>query len=204
MCLFDEKDQESKLICGIDEVGRGPLAGPVVSAAVILPEGFSCSEIKDSKKLNSKKIKELAQLIKNIAISYAIGVKDNIFIDQSDILRATFFSMVEAIDQLCVKPELILIDGNQRNPYIKNIPQKTIVDGDSKVIAISAASIIAKDFRDTLMIEYSKKFPNYNFDKNKGYGTKLHIEAIKRYGLCEIHRRSFLKDLLIREVGLFE
>lgn len=204
MCLFDEKDQESKLICGIDEVGRGPLAGPVVSAAVILPEGFSCSEIKDSKKLSSKKIKELAQLIKNIAISYAIGVKDNIFIDQSDILRATFFSMVEAIDQLCVKPELILIDGNQRNPYIKNIPQKTIVDGDSKVIAISAASIIAKDFRDTLMIEYSKKFPNYNFDKNKGYGTKLHIEAIKRYGLCEIHRRSFLKDLLIREVGLFE
>lgn len=204
MSLFDESQLVNKIICGIDEVGRGPLAGPVVASAVILPEGFFLTEIKDSKKLNSKKICELAQLIKSVAISYSIGMRDNKFIDDTDILTATFYSMADAVNSLSVKPDIVLIDGNQENPFIKNIPQKAVIKGDSKVIAISAASIIAKDFRDKLMIEYSKKYPQYGFEKNMGYGTKYHRDAIKKYGLCEIHRKSFLKGLLIEENRLFE
>lgn len=204
MSLFDESQLVNKIICGIDEVGRGPLAGPVVASAVILPEGFFLTEIKDSKKLNSKKICELAQLIKSVAISYSIGMRDNKFIDDTDILTATFYSMADAVNSLSVKPDIVLIDGNQENPFIKNIPQKAVIKGDSKVIAISAASIIAKDFRDKLMIEYSKKYPQYGFERNMGYGTKYHRDAIKKYGLCEIHRKSFLKGLLIEENRLFE
>lgn len=204
MSLFDESQLVNKIICGIDEVGRGPLAGPVVASAVILPEGFFLPEIKDSKKLNSKKISELAQLIKSVAVSYSLGFRDNKFIDDTDILTATFYSMADAVNSLSVKPDIVLIDGNQENPFIKNIPQKAVIKGDSKVIAISAASIIAKDFRDKLMIEYSKKYPQYGFEKNMGYGTKYHRDAIKRYGICEIHRKSFLKDLLIEENRLFE
>lgn len=204
MSLFDESQLVNKIICGIDEVGRGPLAGPVVASAVVLPEGFFLPEIKDSKKLNSKKISELAQLIKSVAVSYSLGFRDNKFIDDTDILTATFYSMADAVNSLSVKPDIVLIDGNQENPFIKNILQKAVIKGDSKVIAISAASIIAKDFRDKLMIEYSKKYPQYGFEKNMGYGTKYHRDAIKRYGICEIHRKSFLKDLLIEENRLFE
>ena len=204
MSLFDESQLVNKIICGIDEVGRGPLAGPVVASAVVLPEGFFLPEIKDSKKLNSKKISELAQLIKFVAVSYSLGFRDNKFIDDTDILTATFYSMADAVNSLSVKPDIVLIDGNQENPFIKNILQKAVIKGDSKVIAISAASIIAKDFRDKLMIEYSKKYPQYGFEKNMGYGTKYHRDAIKRYGICEIHRKSFLKDLLIEENRLFE
>lgn len=204
MSLFDNNDLKDKIICGIDEVGRGPLAGPVVACAVILPEGFFLPEIKDSKKLSSKKIRELAEQIKKEALSYAIGFRDNHFIDRNDILTATFYAILDAVCGLKIKPDILLMDGNQKNPFIKDIPQKAIIKGDDKVLAISSASIIAKDFRDRLMIEYSKKFPNYGFEKNMGYGTKFHISALKKFGPCEIHRKSFLKFLSNKEISLFE
>lgn len=202
MSLFEDDDLKKKIVCGIDEVGRGPLAGPVVSAAVVLPEGFFHSHIKDSKKLSSQKIKDLSQLIKKVALAYSIGVKDNNFIDRYDILTATLRSMEEAVRSLSIKPDIILIDGNQKNPYIKDISQKCIVKGDSKVISISAAAIIAKDYRDRIMEEYGKKFPQYGFEIHKGYGTKGHLLAIEKYGPCEIHRKSFLRSYFLQRETL--
>jgi len=201
LCLFDE-DFKNKIICGIDEVGRGPLAGPVVAAAVILPEGFCFDGIKDSKKLNREKIKETACLIKKSAISYAISLRCNKFIDNNDILTATFRAMEEAVSKLSVKPDLILVDGNQKIPNIKDIPQKSIVKGDSSVLIISAASIIAKDFRDALMEDYGQIYPCYGFEHHKGYGTKKHLSSIQKYGICEIHRKSFLTNISIAEQRL--
>lgn len=201
--LFDVLDNpENELICGIDEVGRGPLAGPVVAAAVVLNKNYSNPLIIDSKKLNSKKIQELAEIVKKEAISFAIGLKDAQFIDKHDILTATFRAMEEAFYKLKIKPSLIHIDGHIKNPYIKEIEQISLVKGESKSVAIAAASIIAKDFRDKLMVEYAKDYPQYAFEKHKGYGTKLHLEMIKKYGPSPIHRRSFLKSVVINDLLL--
>lgn len=201
--LLDVSDNpENELICGIDEVGRGPLAGPVVAAAVILKKNYSNPLIIDSKKLNSKKIQELAEVVKKEAISFAIGLKDAQFIDKHDILTATFRAMEEAFYKLKIKPSLIHIDGHLKNPYIKEIEQIALVKGESKSVAIAAASIIAKDFRDKLMVEYAKDYPQYAFEKHKGYGTKLHLEMIKKYGPSPIHRRSFLKSVIINDLLL--
>ncbi len=201
MCLFEE-DLKGKIICGVDEVGRGPLAGPVVAAAVVLPEGFCFDGIKDSKKLNSEKIKKLAEIIKKSAVSYAISLRCNKFIDHKDILTATFKAMESAVSALTVMPDIIIVDGNQKIPYIKSIPQQNIVKGDSTIQVVSAAAIIAKDFRDRMMEKYGESFPEYGFELHKGYGTKKHLLAIEKYGICEIHRQSFLKRILIKEAQL--
>jgi len=194
----------TKVCCGIDEVGRGPLAGPVVAAAVILPMDFFCADIKDSKKLKRAQIKKVSELIKQNASAYAIGVVDSSIIDEKDILTATFMAMKYAVDNLKIKPDVLLIDGNQKNPYLKEFEQYPVVDGDAVVPVISAASIIAKDYRDTLMEEYSKSFPEYFFERHKGYGTKLHLEMIKKHGLSPLHRKSFCKKFLNeKNVGLF-
>lgn len=184
------------LICGIDEVGRGPLAGPVVAAAVVFPKGYSNPLIKDSKKLSSEKIKQISEIIKREALSFSFGIKDAEFIDKTDILTATFKAMEEAYNGLSLRPPIILIDGNLKNPYILNVKQIPLVKGEFKSVAIAGASIIAKELRDRIMIDYSKKYPEYAFDKHKGYGTKLHLELLKRYGPSPIHRRSFIKTLM--------
>jgi ribonuclease HII len=191
--LFLGLDENQELICGIDEVGRGPLAGPVVAAAVVFRKDYHNPHIIDSKKLNPKNIGELAKEIKKNAISYGIGVRDASYIDQTDILTATFKAMEDAYKSLEIKPSIVLIDGHLINPFIKGISQKAIVKGDSKCVTIAAASILAKEYRDNLMIEFSKKYPQYHFEKHKGYGTKLHYELLNKYGPCPIHRKSFLK-----------
>lgn len=196
---------KAKVCCGIDEVGRGPLAGPVVAAAVILPVDFFCDEIKDSKKLKRAQIKRLSDIIKLNATAYAIGVVTPDIIDKTDILNATFLAMKMAVDELSLKPDVILIDGNLRNPYLLQFEQYPVVDGDALVPTISAASIIAKDYRDTLMEEYAKLFPEYFFEKHKGYGTKLHIEMIRKYGLSSLHRKSFCRKFIeTKQRGFFE
>lgn len=187
---------KTKVCCGIDEVGRGPLAGPVVAAAVILPVDFFCEEIKDSKKLKRAQIKKLSDIIKLNATTYAVGVVDSDIIDKTDILSATFLAMKYAVDKLSIRPDVILVDGNLKNPYLQQFKQYPVVDGDAFVPAISAASIVAKDYRDTLMEEYAKIYPEYFFEKHKGYGTKLHVEMIKKYGLSSLHRVSFCRKFV--------
>jgi len=183
--------EENNLICGVDEVGRGPLCGPVVSAAVILPSGFFDPRIKDSKKIkSSKKMKEISDFIKENAVSYSIGTSTAKEIDDINILQSTYLSMHRAIEGLTVTPSKLLIDGNSFKPY-ENIPYECIIKGDDKHIEIAAASIIAKNFRDELMIELSKEYPDYKWESNSGYGTKDHIEAIKRVGLTPHHRITF-------------
>lgn len=197
--LSDEIVQNNEeLICGIDEVGRGPLAGPVVASAVVFRKDYNNPLIIDSKKLTSKRIQELAEIIKKEAVSFAIGLKDAEFIDKYDILTATFRAMEEAFNHLKIKPSLIYIDGHLKNPYIKNVQQIALVKGEEKSVAIAAASIIAKNFRDELMTEYAKEFPQYAFEKHKGYGTKLHLEMLNKYGPSPIHRKSFLKSIIIK------
>jgi ribonuclease HII len=191
--ILDEKAlPEYELICGIDEVGRGPIAGPVVASAVVFEKNYYNPSIIDSKKLTTKKIQELSEIIKNDAISFAIGLKDAEFIDKYDILTATFKAMEEAFNSLKIKPSIVYIDGHLKNPYLKGVEQVALVKGETKSVAIAAASIIAKDFRDKLMLEYAMKYPQYAFDKHKGYGTKLHFEMLKKYGPSPIHRKSFL------------
>ncbi len=194
--LLDYLSQDNyELICGIDEVGRGPIAGPVVASAVVFKKDYINPLFIDSKKLNPKKIEELAEIIKVEAVSFAIGLRDAEYIDKHDILTATFKAMEDAFNKLKIKPSLIFIDGHLKNPYIKNVQQIALVKGEEKSVAIAAASIIAKDFRDKLMMEYAKEFPQYAFEKHKGYGTKLHLEMLKKYGPSPIHRKSFLKSL---------
>ncbi len=178
-----------RFIAGVDEAGRGPLAGPVVAAAVIFPRHLKLDGIKDSKLLSSKKRYELYEIIKSKALSIGIGIVDNNVIDEINILNATFRAMHKAIDELIPTPEFLLVDG----PYFAeiNIPAKKIVDGDSRCYTIAAASIIAKVVRDEIMLQYDKQYPEYKFAKNKGYGTREHIEAIKKFGLTDIHRKSF-------------
>lgn len=182
-------------ICGVDEAGRGPLAGPVCAAAVILPAGAVIEGLDDSKKLTEKKRERLYDIIKQTAVAYSVAYGTLEEIETVNILEATYLAMNRAIEGLSVKPDFALIDGNRVPRGIK-IPCETIVKGDSKSMSVAAASVLAKVTRDRLMLEYDKKYPEYNFKKHKGYGTKEHTELIKQYGPCEIHRLSFLKNIL--------
>lgn len=182
-------------ICGVDEAGRGPLAGPVCAAAVILPEGAVIEGLDDSKKLTEKKREKLYDIIKTTAVAYSVAYGTLEEIETVNILEATYLAMNRAIEGLSVKPDFALIDGNRVPRGIK-IPCETIVKGDSKSMSVAAASVLAKVTRDRLMLEYDKKYPKYNFKKHKGYGTKEHTELIRQYGPCEIHRLSFLKNIL--------
>lgn len=182
-------------ICGVDEAGRGPLAGPVCAAAVILPEGAVIEGLDDSKKLTEKKRERLYDIIKETAVAYSVAYGTLEEIETVNILEATYLAMNRAIEGLNIKPDFALIDGNRVPRGIK-IPCETIVKGDSRSMSVAAASVLAKVTRDRLMLEYDKKYPEYNFKKHKGYGTKEHTELIKQYGPCEIHRLSFLKNIL--------
>ena len=179
-----------KIICGVDEAGRGCIAGPVVAAAVILPENFNHELINDSKKLNEKDRNELTQIIKRNAVAYGIGVIDNLTIDKVNILQATYLAMHQAIAQLKTKPELLIIDGNRFKPYPK-IEHQTIIKGDATYIEIAAASILAKTHRDKLMYAYAKNFPQYKWEKNKGYPTLEHKKTVWRFGYSPLHRLTF-------------
>lgn len=182
-------DKGYKYICGVDEAGRGPLCGPVVAAAVILKKGDIIEGVNDSKKLSEKKREKLYEDIMTQAISVGIGISDVDVIEEINILNATKKAMCEAISNLDINPDYVLIDGNQGINI--SIPYDTVVKGDSKSESIAAASIIAKVTRDRLLREYDKQYPEYGFAKHKGYGTKAHIEAIQKYGLLPIHRQSF-------------
>ncbi len=176
------------LVAGVDEVGRGPLIGPVVTAAVILPKGYQNDEINDSKKLTEKKREKLYDIIMKDAVDVSIGICSEKEIDNINILEATKKAMKEAINGLKTKPEHVLIDAVKLDI---NIPATSIIKGDAKSISIAAASIIAKVYRDRLLIEMDKEYPMYNLAKNKGYGTKTHIEALNKYGPCKYHRLTF-------------
>lgn len=180
-----------KYVGGIDEVGRGPYAGPVVTACVILPEGCMIEGVNDSKKLSQKKREELFNIIKDKALCIGVGIVDNYEIDEINILQATYKAMRIAVENMDIKPQQLLVDA-VTIPDI-DIPQEPIIKGDAKSISIGAASIIAKVVRDRMMVEYAKKYPQYGFESNVGYGSKYHEEAIRKYGLCDIHRRSFTK-----------
>lgn len=180
-----------QLICGVDEAGRGPLAGPVCAAAVILPPNLEIPGLNDSKKLTDKRRRELFPIIKEQAIAYGIGLASHEEIDEINILQATYLAMERAIAQLGVKPELALIDGNRAKDF--GIPVRTVIKGDSLSASIAAASVLAKVTRDDLMLEAAKEYPNYQFDIHKGYGTKAHYEALTNHGPSPIHRMTFLK-----------
>ena len=180
-----------KIICGIDEAGRGPLAGPVCAAAVILPKDLEIPGLTDSKKLTDKKRRELYPLIQEQAIAYGIGFASEKEIDEINILQATFLAMQRALDQLEVKPDFALIDGNRKKDF--GLPVRTVVKGDSLSMNIAAASVLAKVTRDNLMLELAEAYPQYGFDVHKGYGTKAHYAALTQHGPSPIHRQSFLK-----------
>ena len=180
-----------RLICGVDEAGRGPLAGPVCAAAVILPEHLQIPGLNDSKKLTDKKRRELFPVIQEQAVAYGIGLASEQEIEEINILQATFLAMRRALEQLTVRPEIALIDGNRETDF--GLPVKTVVKGDSLSANIAAASILAKVTRDNLMMELAQKYPEYGFEIHKGYGTKAHYEALRTYGPCPIHRKTFLK-----------
>ena len=180
-----------QLICGVDEAGRGPLAGPVCAAAVILPEHIDIPGLNDSKKLTDKRRRELFPVIQEQAVAYGIAFASEQEIDEINILQATFLAMQRAIDMLPVKPDLALIDGNRAKDF--GVPVKTVIKGDSLSASIAAASILAKVTRDNLMVELAEKYPEYGFEIHKGYGTKAHYAALREHGACPIHRQSFLK-----------
>lgn len=189
---FEEKFSSGGYICGVDEVGRGPLAGPVVAAAVILPKDALLLYANDSKLLSEKKRNQLFDEILNTAICVGVGSADHQKIDEVNILNATFLAMKEAIDSLTVKPDFVLVDGDKEIPNL-SIPQKAIVQGDRKSISIACASIIAKVSRDREMEELDKVYPGYSFDKNKGYGSKCHYEGLDLLGPSPIHRKRYLR-----------
>lgn len=182
------------LVCGVDEAGRGPLAGPVCAAAVILPEGAVIEGLNDSKKLSEKKREALFDLVKEIAIAWSVAFASVQEIEEHNILNATFIAMNRAIEGLQTKADFALVDGNRVPKEIK-IPCETVVKGDSLSMSIAAASILAKVTRDRLMLELDEKYPMYEFKKHKGYGTALHMDLIRKYGPSECHRPSFLKKL---------
>ena len=185
--------QGCRYIAGVDEVGRGPLAGPVVCAAVIMPleKNQLVEGVDDSKKLSEKKREQLAEEIKNRALCYTIIEIDEQTIDEINILEATKLGMKRALETLEIPPDTVLTDGNMTLDV--SFPQRSVIHGDALSYSIGAASIIAKVYRDHLMDEYAKTYPQYAFEKNKGYGTAAHIAGIKEYGLCPIHRRTFTK-----------
>lgn len=180
-----------RVICGVDEAGRGPLAGPVCAAAVILPPHAELPGLNDSKKLSDKKRRELFPLIREQAVAYGIGLASQEEIDGINILQATYLAMERALAQLSEKPELALIDGNRAKDF--GLPVQTVVGGDGLSANIAAASILAKVTRDDIMMEMAAKYPGYGFEIHKGYGTKAHYEALRTYGPCLIHRMTFLK-----------
>lgn len=182
-----------KSVCGVDEAGRGPLAGPVCAAAVILPEGVIIDGVNDSKKLSEKKRESLFDVIREQALSYSIAYATVDEIEEINILNATMLSMRRAIDGLEIKADYAMIDGNKIPPL--DIDAECIVKGDAKSMSIACASILAKVSRDRLLYKYAEEYPMYGFDKHKGYGTKVHREAILKYGPCPYHRKSFLKKL---------
>ena len=184
-----------KFICGVDEAGRGPLAGPVCAAAVILPENVIIDGLNDSKKLSEKKREQLFDIICEKAIAYSVAYGSLEEIEELNILEATFLAMNRSIETLKIPADFALIDGNRVPKNIK-IPCETVVKGDAKSQSIAAASILAKVTRDRLLLEYDKQYPEYNLKKHKGYGTKEHTDLILKYGVSPIHRKSFLKKLL--------
>lgn len=184
-------------VAGVDEAGRGPLAGPVCAAAVILPIDCEIEGLDDSKKLSEKKREKLYDIIIEKAIAYKIELVNNTVVDDINILNATMLAMTNAVNGLAVKPDFVLIDGN-RLPEQLEIPAQDIVKGDSKSMSIAAASILAKVTRDRLMLSLAKDYPEYEFEKHKGYGTKLHCEKLRLYGPCEIHRKTFIGKILAK------
>ena len=184
-------DRGVQIICGVDEAGRGPLAGPVCAAAVILPANAVIPGLNDSKKLSDKKRRELYPIIKEKAIAYGIAFADHKEIDEINILQATYLAMERAISHLSVKPELALIDGNRAKDF--GIPVETVIHGDSLSASIAAASVLAKVTRDDYMLEMANTYPGYDFEIHKGYGTKAHYAALTKLGASPIHRMSFLK-----------
>lgn len=181
-------------VCGIDEAGRGPLAGPVFAAAVILPVNAVIEGVNDSKKISEKKREELFETIKQKALAYSVAYASEKEIDEINILNSTFLAMSRAVDSLKIKPDIILVDGD-KSPNL-DIPTKCIIKGDTKSQSVAAASILAKVSRDRLMKELSIKYPGYQFEKHKGYGTALHRELIRKHGCCPIHRKTFLRKIL--------
>ncbi len=182
------------VVCGVDEAGRGPLAGPVFAGAVILPENYTHEILNDSKKLSEKKRDLVYDDIIRDAVSWSVGIATEQEIDDINILNATFLAMKRAVDGLNIKPDLAYIDGNRyANTGVKEI---TIVKGDSKCMSVAAASIIAKVSRDRFMQEVDKQYPQYQFSKHKGYGTKLHYEMIEQFGVSPVHRKTFLKNII--------
>lgn len=182
------------IVCGVDEAGRGPLAGPVYAAAVVLKKGQTIEGVNDSKKLSERKREELFDKIVSECSAFSVGTASEREIDEINILQATFLAMKRAVNSLSIKPDIALVDGNQTPPL--DCAVKTVIKGDAKSESIAAASIIAKVSRDRYMKEMAAKYPEYQFEKHKGYGTKLHYEMIEKYGTCEIHRKSFLKKVL--------
>ena len=188
---IEKEYEDTVLICGVDEAGRGPLAGPVYAAAVILPRGLVIEGLNDSKKLTEKRREALFDEIREKAIAYGIGCADEKEVDEINILQATFLAMRRAIARLSTAPDLALIDGNRDSDF--GVPSRTVIKGDSLSANIAAASVLAKVTRDRVMKEYDTQYPQYGFAVHKGYGTKRHYEALREYGPCPIHRMSFLK-----------
>lgn len=188
-----ESELPFELICGVDEAGRGPLAGPVCAAAVILPKGLVIPGLNDSKKLSDKRRRELFPIIQQEAVSFGIAFASQEEIDEINILQATFLAMRRAMEQLNPQPEFALIDGNRETDF--GVPCKTVIKGDSLSANIAAASVLAKVARDNWMMEAAEKYPGYGFEIHKGYGTKAHYAALEKQGPCPIHRRTFLKKL---------
>ena len=180
-----------RVICGVDEAGRGPLAGPVCAAAVILPNGLEIPGLTDSKKLTDKKRRELVPIIKEQAVAYGIGFASHEEIDEINILQATYLAMERALAQLSVKPDIAMIDGNRAKDF--GMPVRTVVKGDSLSANIAAASVLAKVSRDDLMLDLAGQYPEYCFEVHKGYGTKAHYAALRQHGASPVHRKTFLK-----------
>ncbi|MDC7295153.1 MULTISPECIES: ribonuclease HII [unclassified Butyrivibrio] len=195
MSEYERQYADYGLLCGIDEVGRGPLAGPVYAAAVILPKDCDILYLNDSKKLSEKKREELYDVIMEKAVAVGIGSNEAERIDEINILQATYEAMTKAVNSLNPKPDALLIDA-VHIPQLEQYKQVSIIKGDAKSVSIAAASIVAKVTRDRLMKEYALKYPQYGFDSNKGYGSADHIAALKKYGPCPIHRRSFIGNFV--------
>lgn len=197
MSLYDFEHEKRamgyKYICGVDEAGRGPLAGPVFAAAVILPWDYEIDGVNDSKKLSEKKREKLFDEIIEHALAYSIQGRDNFVIDEINILAATMQTMKNAVEDLSITPDIVYVDGN-RIPQL-SVPTEYVIHGDAVSASIAAASILAKVSRDRFMYEMDKKYPEYGFAKHKGYGTKLHYEKLREFGPCEIHRMTFLKKM---------